>query len=508
MYSELYQLKEMGFKKSQVARQLNLNIKTVRKYWDMDAEAFSEHLQQGGTRSRKLDKYHDVILGWLRQFPDISGAQVMDWLKEHYQLDCRERTVRRYVSNLRKKHNIHGKESTRQYQAMADPPMGYQMQIDFGETTVRKSTGGYIKIYGMGTVLSHSRYKYAEWVDTPLTVATFIQMLGRCFDYIGGIPEELVFDQDKLVAVSENYGDIIYTYEFEKFKQSMGFKVHLCRKGDPESKGRVEAVVKYMKHNFANNRLFIDLKTWNQSCEDWLERTANSKVHGTTKKVPAEVFRLEKQHLKPIPFTNNIPKDIVTRVVRKDNTILFKGNRYSVPVGTYKPGLELELRIQDGGIILYHLFTEEIVAKHKISPGKGALVQNNNHLRDNNQKINDLYEKTLDALGGTTLAAKLLKAIRREKSRYVRDQFGLMGQVARNYPQPVIAKAIAYCIEQNLYSAVDCRSAADYFMSHQETPKDVSILDNPNSWPKYLQVKAQQRSITVYTDLLGVRNCE
>lgn len=41
----------------------------------------------------------------------------------------------------------------------------------------------------------------------PFNCATFIQMLGRCFDYIGGVPEELLFDQDKLVAVSENYGD-------------------------------------------------------------------------------------------------------------------------------------------------------------------------------------------------------------------------------------------------------------------------------------------------------------
>lgn len=506
MYSELYQLKEMGLKKSQVARQLDLDIKTVRKFWDMSAEDFARYLQQVNTRSRKLDKHHDVILGWLRQFPDISSAQVMDWLKEHYQLDCRERTVRRYVSNLRKKHNIHKKEAARQYQAMADPPMGYQMQIDFGETTVRKSTGGFMKIYGMGTVLSHSRYKYAEWADTPLTVATFIQMLGQCFDYIGGIPEELVFDQDKLVAVSENYGDIIYTYEFEKYKQAMGFKVHLCRKSDPESKGRVEAVVKYMKYNFANNRLFIDLTTWNQSCEDWLRRTANSKVHGTTKKVPAEVFLLEKQHLKPIPFTNSKPKDIVTRVVRKDNTILYKSNRYTVPVGTYKPGLELELRIQDDCIVLYHLFSEEIVAKHKISPGKGVLVQNNNHLRDNSKKIDALYEKTLGALGNTNDAAKFLKAVRQEKSRYVRDQFGLMEQVAKNYPQQIVEQAIAYCLEQSLYSAVDCRSAAEYFSSCQEAPIDISMLDNPESWPKYLQVKAQRRSITVYSDLLGGEN--
>jgi len=30
----------------------------------------------------------------------------------------------------------------------------------------------------------------------------------RCFEYIGGIPQELIFDRDSIVTVSENYGDI------------------------------------------------------------------------------------------------------------------------------------------------------------------------------------------------------------------------------------------------------------------------------------------------------------
>ncbi len=504
MYTQIYQLRNKGFNKSQVARQLGINVKTVSKYWELDAEGYAELLQQSGRRSQKLDKYQDVILSWLREFPDISSAQVMDWLKEHYKLnDCRDRTVRRYVSRLREKHNIHKKEASRQYQAMVDPPMGKQMQIDFGETTVRTSTGANIKLYGMGVVLSHSRYKYAEWSDRPLTTAIFIKMLGRCFDYLGGIPEELVFDQDKIIAVSENHGDIIYTFEFEKFKQAMGFNVWLCRKSDPESKGRVEAVVKYMKRNFAANRLFIDIKTWNQSCVDWLERTANTKIHGTTKKIPAEVFLLEKQHLKPVPNINNIPKDIVTRVVRKDNTILYKSNRYSVPIGTYKPGLELELVIEDNCIVLYHLITKEVVTRHKISAEKGALIQNNNHLRDNSQKINEFYEKTLENLGGSDNAAKFLKAIRQEKSRYVRDQFVLMNEVAKVYPSPIVEKAIAYCLEMTLHSAVDCRCAAEHFLSQQETPVDISVLDNPDSWPQYLKVKAEQRSISAYSTLLG-----
>jgi len=41
---------------------------------------------------------------------------------------------------------------------------------------------------------------------------------------------------------------IIYTKEFEQFRQRMGFTVRPCRAHDPESKGRVEAVVKHFKN--------------------------------------------------------------------------------------------------------------------------------------------------------------------------------------------------------------------------------------------------------------------
>ena len=111
------------------------------------------------------------------------------------------------------------------------------------------------------------------------------------------MPKELVFDQDKLVIVSENHGDILYTQEFESFKQALRFKVYLCRKNDPESKGKVEAVVKYVKNNFAKHRLFTNITEWNQSQLEWLKRTGNQKEHGTTKKVPAEVLLIENRTL-------------------------------------------------------------------------------------------------------------------------------------------------------------------------------------------------------------------
>ena len=52
-------------------------------------------------------------------------------------------------------------------------------------------------------------------------------------------------------------------YSFEQFHNKMGFKIYLCCSGDPETKGWVEAVVKYLKDGFAAHRTFTDIKTWN-----------------------------------------------------------------------------------------------------------------------------------------------------------------------------------------------------------------------------------------------------
>lgn len=100
------------------------------------------------------------------------------------------------------------------------------------------------------------------------------------------------------MTVDENYGDIIFTQEFERCKKRHGFAVWLCRKSDPESKGMVESGVKFVKYNFARNRWFASLEQWSKDCDAWLVRTGNGKKHEETKKIPAEVFQSEKGEYK------------------------------------------------------------------------------------------------------------------------------------------------------------------------------------------------------------------
>jgi transposase len=104
MFVEVHQLKEAGFKRSEVARRLNLNWKTVNKYWTMEPDGFAEATNKASNRTRKLDKYEDDIIKWLKKFPDMTAAQVEDWLKEHYDdTEIKGRTVRSYISPISRK---------------------------------------------------------------------------------------------------------------------------------------------------------------------------------------------------------------------------------------------------------------------------------------------------------------------------------------------------------------------------------------------------------------------
>lgn len=73
---------------------------------------YQDRLTSSRHRPKYLEQYKDVILGWLTEHSDMSSAQVHDWLKEkHETYTGKERTVRHYVGNLRKKHNIPKKRS-------------------------------------------------------------------------------------------------------------------------------------------------------------------------------------------------------------------------------------------------------------------------------------------------------------------------------------------------------------------------------------------------------------
>jgi hypothetical protein len=217
-------------------------------------------------------------------------------LPKYINLPGNEQTLRNYIHYLIEAGQLKLNIGKRFYKKVPPLPYGKQMQIDFG--TYKTKNG--LKLYIFGAVLSASRYKYIAFQDKPFTTIDLIGHLLDCFDYIGGIPEELVIDQDSIMVVSENYGDIIYTEKFSCFIQEMRLRMYVCRKSDPESKGKIENVIKYVKYNFLSIRDFTSIGQAHESLSGWLKRRGNGKISQATKRIPLLAIDEERLHFRPL----------------------------------------------------------------------------------------------------------------------------------------------------------------------------------------------------------------
>jgi transposase len=513
MYMEVHQLKKQGFGVAAIARKCGLSRTTVYRYLEKDFSEVVEWVEELQTRQRKLDPYRAHILGWLQEHPDLSASQISDWLEERYQVQSvGDSTVRSYVKELREHYHLPKTTIKRVYEAIPELPPGKQLQVDFGEITVRTTEKKKKKVYVIAFVLSHSRMKYAEWLDRPFTTQEVLRTHENAFAFYGGLPEEIVYDQDKLMTVSENSGDLILTEAFQAYKEQRRFRVYLCRKADPESKGKVENVVKFLKHNFAKHPLFHRLPDWNEQCLRWLDRKGNYQVHHTIKKRPFEVFALEKPHLQKISRLLGFEEQhasSITRTVHKDNIIKYRSNRYSVPLGTYQPGgaNEVFLTIEKDQLLIRQEAKGDLLAVHTIAEGKGVLVKNPHHARDRSLGI-PAYKQTIrQSFSKEEDISLFLKELSTRYPRYIRDQLHVLWESIQRYEE-VAEEALKRCMQENLWSANAFRDVATY-LSRQNGCSPNPIEEKQEFLPleeaseQARQEKAAVRELDEYLHILG-----
>ncbi len=253
MYQKIQKYKRQGFLKVETSRKLHLDIGTVAKYYDMSETEYLERQRSNKYRDKAFDPLKEKILEVYREndFKKLPMSAVFDYLEEgHGQLPGNEQTLRNYIIYLIDINQLKFNEKIRMYKKVPELPYGKQLQIDFGEHKTRSG----LKLYIFSAVLSRSRFKYIAFQDKPFTTLDLIFHLLNCFDCIGGMPEEIVIDQDSVMVVSENHGDIIYTKDFAYFIQEMGLKMYVCRKADPETKGKVENTIGFVKKNLLSVR--------------------------------------------------------------------------------------------------------------------------------------------------------------------------------------------------------------------------------------------------------------
>jgi len=486
MYHEIHKRQREGFKPAQISRDLGLDRKTVRKYLAMSEEEYLDFNYRQSHRNRVLAPYEDYIKARLELCADASAAQVHDWLKENFKdfIEVNAKTVFNFVLFVRTRYGIPKSFNQRDFTKVEELPYGKQAQADFGEYNATTDEGKRKKIYFFSMVLSRSRFKFVLHQDHPFTTVDAICAHELAFVFFNGITEVVVYDQDALLLISENKGDLILTEAFRKYAEYRGFKLHFCRKSDPESKGKIENVVKYIKHNLLRGRIYINTKVLNDQTINWLSRTANAKVHSSTRKIPYQEWMTEKNYLKPIMESFKPENALIEYNVIKDNTISFKGNFYRVPVGTYKPPrTTVRTEVTDDNRLIIYDADNNKIATHKIYPGKGKTIGGNNYKRDFSAGIDQLIDELSGQFTNPVQAKEYFLKIRHDKPRYIRDQLLHIKKLTGTYDMESMNQAMDFCIENKIYRATDLESVVKRVLSQrsQETtinqPIDIKTIN-------------------------------
>jgi transposase len=262
-----------------IARELGISRNTVRATLRREGPPRYERR----VAPSKLDPHKDYLIARLAEFPELSAKRLL--------AEIRAQGYAGGISIL--------KDFTRPYRVpRRDPvvrfetPPGQQAQCDFGELGIHEVCGVRTRIHLFVMVLGFSRYMYVEAV-TDARSQSFLACHARAFAYFGGMPREVLYDNAKVVALEHSRTVVTFNEALLDFAGRFAFRPRLCRPARPQTKGKVERMIGYVKDAGLTGRTFLDLADMNAQLMAWLDAEANVREHATTGERPVDRLVLE-----------------------------------------------------------------------------------------------------------------------------------------------------------------------------------------------------------------------
>jgi len=310
-----------------------------------------------------LDPHREQIARWLRD-EKMQLTRIAELLHKR-EVPVNYATLRRYV------HANGLVNAARDTVRMADTAPGEVGEFDFGRLgpLVDPTTGKRQTLWALNIVLVYSRHQFV-WPLLHQTSEEVVAGLEAAWRFFAGIPRRLVFDNfPAAVAGADPYNPVL-TRGFLEYSQARGFIFDPTRVRKPTDKPHTERNVIYVRERFWKGGTFTDLADTRTQAEQWCREIAGCRVHGTTRKLPAVVFRDEEQaRLLPydgVPYA--VPRWGEVKV-HPDHHIAFQYALYSAPFDRCPPGVRVEVRADRDLVRIYR--RGELMKTHPRKPKGG-----------------------------------------------------------------------------------------------------------------------------------------
>ncbi len=245
--------------------------------------------------------------------------------------------------------------------------MGVQAQVDWKEdVTLHNRYGEAFTFQVFDYKLGYSRYPVFIY-KLYKTRQDVFDCLIASFKATGGVPKEILFDNmSSVVDRDGNRANI--SNQMRAFAKDMGFEIKLCKPRHAFTKGKVEALNKFLawlipyENEFETEEELIDILTRTNA-------KIRERICDETGVSPILLWQKEKEYLQPLPSDKVIEQYLShdrQTTVRKDSMVTYKKNKYSVPAEFIGKPVRLKI-IQDSLQIYY---STDLICSHKLSDKK------------------------------------------------------------------------------------------------------------------------------------------
>lgn len=359
-------LKKRGVYNKDIAAELGVHPRTVSRALKRGGPPAGERKKRGS----KLDPFKPKVDKLLSE--NVWNAMVI--LRE-IQEDGYDGGITILRDYIRPKRVLRPGRATVRFETKP----GQQLQSDWGELWA-EIAGVETKVHFIVNQLGYSR-RFHFWCAEREDAEHTYEGLVRSLEYFGGVPQEVLVDNQKAAVLEHRAGrEPRFNERFLDLADHYDFTPRACKPRRARTKGKDERMVGYIKGNFfVRYRSFESWAHLNQLAEKWLVEEADQRIHGTVKEVVAERFARELPALKPLRRQRYDTSYRETRHVGWDAYIDVRGNRYSVPghlagrLVAIRIGLDGTLRVFAG---------EQLVANHLLrSVREGWVTVPEHHTR-------------------------------------------------------------------------------------------------------------------------------
>ena len=226
---------------------------------------------------------------------------------------------------------------------------GEKYQMDWGFVDVDTGTGQTFKVACFAMICHCCGKRYIEFFPNARQENLFIGMI-HAFLYMG-VPKYVLTDNMKSIVIHrDEEGHPIWQKDYELFMGNIGFETKLCKPRHPFTKGAVERLVRFVKENFLQGRVYRELTDLNYDAIRWCN-DQDSRYHKATDCIPND---------KHTDCCMMVASELIStpelsfylcpeRRISFDGFVNYEGRRFGVPYWY----TEKTCRVKRDGYILY-----------------------------------------------------------------------------------------------------------------------------------------------------------